>query len=418
MADTDKSTTPRNWNWFQARLRTKLWTSGAFIFGLLVILGVWVGFAFPWWHASHYITEYTPNPEQVLRNLVWLFGSIFGGSLAVLGFVNAIHRTQQKDRELDANRRSVDAEIFAKSVEQLGHDEMAISLGGLYSLENLARSAQALPLDTDNQAYLNSLLETLAAYIRMRAPILPEEEQSEDDKVAADIEAAVRIISRTFGFDLREKIGIEVDLRNCYLPRLEMPPFSDLQSFNFSKSHLPYADLNTANLRKTNFEHCKLQHANLDATYLEGANFKDVIITDAFFRNAIIIDSSFEYSTLTSTNFEGAIFNNSNLFDVSVFDAYFAGTVLNEVNLSHSGTLLFSEQFNEKQLFKAIWNPQKPPTGIEGSDLPNDYKELIYRRTSEIEKTGLWLKHLEDKKKYAPLNSYTQLLESINKTLP
>ena len=201
--------------------------------------------------------RYNENLAEDLRNFVWTIGFAFGGLLGVWGFSNSLHRTEQKDWELEAERlktmadqtarnRQIDSEIFARSVEQLGHDKPAIRLGGLYAIENLARSTKARELDEDNKAFLNSLLETLSAYVREQAPRTSDEQEEnmrENDpplpKTKTDVEAAIRIISRTFDYELRCKINASiVDLRSTYLPQLEMPSHSDLQGFDFSHAYL------------------------------------------------------------------------------------------------------------------------------------------------------------------------------------
>ena len=60
---------------------------------------------------------------DALRNIVWAFGSSLGLFLALIGVVNSIHRTQQKDQEIvnqraseKAERRVADSNLFSNGV--------------------------------------------------------------------------------------------------------------------------------------------------------------------------------------------------------------------------------------------------------------------------------------------------------------
>lgn len=99
----------------------------------------------------------------------------------------------------DRDRRIT--ESFAKAVEQLGDDRLEARLGGIYTLERIARESK--------RDYL-PIMETLTAYVRERAPwsTAADEATSEstlktEDKIGAsrvrpatDIQAVLTVLGR------------------------------------------------------------------------------------------------------------------------------------------------------------------------------------------------------------------------------
>ncbi|MDI5975469.1 pentapeptide repeat-containing protein [Amycolatopsis magusensis] len=75
--------------------------------------------------------------------------------------------------EKDATNRQI-TELFTKAVEQLGHDEAAVRLGGLYTLERLAQ---------DHVEQQRPVVNVLCAYLRM--PYLdPDQPSPTEDEIA------------------------------------------------------------------------------------------------------------------------------------------------------------------------------------------------------------------------------------------
>jgi membrane protein implicated in regulation of membrane protease activity len=71
-----------------------------------------------------------------------------------------------QDSTHDATERRV-TELYAKAVEQLGHDKAAVRLGGLYSLERLAQ---------DHHEHRQTVVDVICAYLRM--PFEPVSERA------------------------------------------------------------------------------------------------------------------------------------------------------------------------------------------------------------------------------------------------
>ena len=71
---------------------------------------------------------------------------------------------ERHKEQTDADRERRITESFAKAVEQLGDDKLEVRLGGIYTLERIARESE--------RDYW-PIMETLTAYVRERAPWPP-----------------------------------------------------------------------------------------------------------------------------------------------------------------------------------------------------------------------------------------------------
>jgi len=80
--------------------------------------------------------------------------------LAVAGGLIVTYRTYRQTRtEQD---RTYERELYAKAVEQLGHEKAPVRLGALYSLERLAE---------DKPERRQIIVDVICAYLRMPFPI-------------------------------------------------------------------------------------------------------------------------------------------------------------------------------------------------------------------------------------------------------
>lgn len=147
------------------------------------------------------------GPEGI-RNLVWSLATLIGGAAAGIGLLLAGRRTKAANHQADAALKqsetafqSLVTERFTKAVEQLGHDNRAVRLGAIYALERIAK---------DSARDHDTIVETLAAYIREYAPRKPQaaeakpltddastqESLDEEHRPAIDMDAAIKVISR------------------------------------------------------------------------------------------------------------------------------------------------------------------------------------------------------------------------------
>lgn len=160
----------------------------------------------------------------------------------------ARHRHEQ---QTDADRQRRISESFSKATEQLGSAEIAVRLGGIYTLERISRES---PVD-----YL-TVMETLTAFVRERARW---EEGKEPLRPATDIAAVLAVIVRRIGRDLESKVGI-IALFNF--------SYADLRNANFCRTYLETAVFTGAHLEGAGLIDAHLKGAFLPDAHLEGAN--------------------------------------------------------------------------------------------------------------------------------------------------
>ena len=164
-------------------------------------------------------------------------------------------------------------ERLTRAVTQLGDDNMAIRLGGIYALERLAQDS-----DTDR----GRVMDVLTAYVRENAP-----RHAQDAPQAAntpntpntpptDIQAILTVIGRwktpgnnrhTARLDLNHTRLVGANLRRADLTR------ADLTGADLTGADLLMADLTDANLVDANLLGVNLTRANLLGANLSGSQY-------------------------------------------------------------------------------------------------------------------------------------------------
>lgn len=280
------------------------------------------------------------------RNLVFAIGGWLGVLAAIVGFIFSGFRTST---QLQMTQTAIDGQVterFTKAVEQLGHEKRAVRLGAIYALERIAKDS---PRDRD------TIVETLAAYIRELAPWPPRNEKghtyNKDDlemeeivleqnplillRPPIDIAAALTVICRLLpnGDPMRRK----VDLRHTDLRGLDAP------GIDLSQMRLDHANLSLA----------QLGEANLSRARLNGADLRGATL-----RAAILSESNLSRADLQEANLSGA----------SLFGASLVGAELSDADLGNIKNLT-QEQINGIRYFHEF-----PPINIPiGLTLPEPY---------------------------------------------
>lgn len=120
-------------------------------------------------------------------------------------------------------------ERFSASVEQIGDTKEVVRIGGIYSLERIAKNS---PKDHW------TIMEVLTAYVRQNSPLPPKEKTA--SPIPIDIQSALTVIGRR---------NFRQDLEN---QRLDLS-FSNLSSANLREANLFRADLSGAKLSRAYF---------------------------------------------------------------------------------------------------------------------------------------------------------------------
>jgi hypothetical protein len=150
-----------------------------------------------------------------------------GGILLVVGAYTAWRQLQhniQTSREQREHDRQVQiAEQFTRAIDQLGHAQLDVRLGGIYALERIARDSP------DDRATIG---EVLTAFVRSHAPwpprlpgqyiaTAPIDQVPELQAGAADVQASLTVLGRG-GFAHPEGRGDRLDLHAVDLRRADL----------------------------------------------------------------------------------------------------------------------------------------------------------------------------------------------------
>lgn len=155
-------------------------------------------------------------------------------------------------RTLALNRESQITERFSRAVDQLGHEDTSVQLGGIYALERIAR---------DSARDHGPIMEILSAYVRVHSP--PEQHDLPGGK-RAEIRAAMTVIGR-------RNLANE---RNQALPPIDLS-WTDLRDGDWTLGHFEHALFRDARLEGSRLAGAHLDEADLTDAHLDGVSFDD-----------------------------------------------------------------------------------------------------------------------------------------------
>lgn len=205
---------------------------------------------------------------------------------------------------------------FTKAVEQLGSDKMDIRLGGIYSLERLAR---------DSPPDQGVVFEVLGAYTRTHSAADPACSQ----RVPVDIQAVLTVVQRREATATPNRLG---NLDEQAIRKLEMEYFQsriDLSGACLRQATLVDAPMESAALTRTNLSYALLIGSNLSTAYcnqavLEGADLETTNLSYADLESASLVDAN-----LRSANLSGADLRGANLTGAVLRDTDLTGILYN-----------------------------------------------------------------------------------------
>jgi uncharacterized protein YjbI with pentapeptide repeats len=170
--------------------------------------------------------------------------------------------TQKIQQDAEHTETRLTSERFSRAMEQLGHESIHVRLGGIYSLEQIAK-------DSPEDHW--TVIEVLSAFIREEATeqTLVDVKATKSPILRTDIQAALTVIGR------REN-------------RRE-PSAIHLSQTNLRKASLLKANLNGALLLETKLVEANLIETNLNSAYLVRVDF-----TEAHLERSILSKANLE----------------------------------------------------------------------------------------------------------------------------
>jgi uncharacterized protein YjbI with pentapeptide repeats len=288
-------------------------------------------------------TELLTNKYKYVIETVKVLGLFISGGAVIVNVYFAGRRAEAMEETAKATNRNADAanknaeaanrnaeaanknaetanqkqitERFSKAIEQLGSDKPEVILGGIYTLERIAR---------DSAPDQWTIMEVLTAFVRQNAPIIKENEsQSPEDqekllKLKISIRACLTVIGERKHPDLENK---RLDLTKVNISGFNLVQFK-LKGFNFTGADLKGAKLTGANLAGADLTGADLTEANLRGADLTGADLTGANLTGAKLTGADLTGANLTGANLTGANLTGAVLTEANLFGANLTGAY------------------------------------------------------------------------------------------------
>jgi hypothetical protein len=202
-----------------------------------------------------------------------------GGAVLILGAYFTYRQLQTSRDQLQITQQGQVTERFTRAIDQLGHAELDVRLGGIYALERIANDS------SDDRTTIN---EVLTAFVRGHAtwpprregqPLtdLPIEQMPELQVRAPDVQAALMVLARR---KPPPTPSGRLDLHASDLRKVSLDA-ANLRGVRLDGANLQGASLNRANLQEVILDHAELQGASLNH-----ANLKNAVLDHAQLINA------------------------------------------------------------------------------------------------------------------------------------
>jgi uncharacterized protein YjbI with pentapeptide repeats/membrane protein implicated in regulation of membrane protease activity len=322
-----------------SRWRRRLAAFAKFALAVIAVAAVSalvIRFAPPWLVSTSGLTGTARLTElnRVRIALLILVVGALAAAVAVYLFRSSVRERREESREQQLTER------FMRAVDQLGHPALDVRLGGIYSLERLAR---------ESPEHHGPIIEILAAFVREHAPWPARGSGDPRRRPPTDVQAAVTILGRrVVAQDTGAPISLSytalagATLTGAHLERALLSG-ANLEGADLFKADLSSADLEGANLRNSglllaslndtvlwgaNVEGARLYGASLEGAALKGANLKGAGLTGANLKDAGLHSADLSGADLTGANLEGAGLEGANLEGTNLQGSNLRGAVL------------------------------------------------------------------------------------------
>jgi uncharacterized protein YjbI with pentapeptide repeats len=252
----------------------------------------------------------------------------------LVGAFFTYRQVQTSRRQLEVAQQSQVTERFTRAIDQLGHENLDIRLGGIYALERIANDS---PQDRGTVA------EVLTAFVRGHAPWPPRHagQYIEDAPIedvpplqarAQDVQAAMTVLGRrkspeATGLDLTD-----ADLRHAELGSADLRR-ADLRGAQLQEADLHWARLDGANLDRANLQGAFLNNASLQGANLIQAELQDAQCSDTYLAGAILLGAQLQGAYLVGAELRQALLEHADLQDARMHGVDLEGARLDGARL-------------------------------------------------------------------------------------
>ena len=234
---------------------------------------------------------------------------------------------------------------FTRAIAHLGHAEMAIRVGGISDLEQLAQ---------DSEKDHVRIMDVLTAYVRERAPRPAAARPAAAQTPPRDIQAILTVLGRwaTTG---KNRGTARLDLSNTHLVGAILLA-ANLSGADLSGADLSGAKLSGASLSGANLSKAKLLGVSLSRVDLSGAN-----LSAADLSGANLSGASLSGASLSGANLSKAFLFAADLFAADLFVADLSGASLSGAKNLTAAQVRPAEHWHEADLPASLNDLLDPP---------------------------------------------------------
>lgn len=328
-------------------------SDGRWFWLLMVCVGFIAGCLVLWVVFGYWTIFLDQGAHTDLKN----FAEILGGMVLAAGVAVALWRTniadQQAKTAAEQARTAVEqaetaanqfdlaeqgqiTDRFNRAIEQLGKEEAAIRLGGIYSLERVA---------SDSEKDRRHIVEVLCSFIRDQMSETPK-----GNRLPTYIQTAMSVLTdASRGNSLQGEH--QYNLRGVWLVNAELSG-AYLRGADLANADLSAVDLSEANLENAELAHVSFVGANLVKGRMANAKLRRADLRGATLSGADLQDAELHYAKLDGANLTGARLRDADFFKAELKDVDFSGANLQEAYLS--GADLSGARFVDTKLHGAV----------------------------------------------------------------
>lgn len=257
-------------------------------------------------------------------------GLLVGG---LVGFALTVWRVWCVDRQTQVTERAHVTDRFLKASEQLGSKEMAVRLGGLFSLWATGRDSR---IESEKMA----VLDILCAFIRSPTPDKESLANSDDEsdanpesRVSTDSSSGPIIVKNKTKCALRNDVDSALNLvmRGISMFCLDTKYTVELTGAMLRQIRLESASLRSFNIEGSCFANGSLFRCDFVNANLSGSDLSNSFVIASTFDNATLRQSDFTHADCSNSSFDNVNFRKAN-FDHSNF----ASCIMPYCNMSWS----------------------------------------------------------------------------------
>ncbi len=235
---------------------------------------------------------------------------VFGIFSIIFIIINIKAIRNQNDNAIRSERN----ERFKNAINQLGSENNAIALGGIYTLHRIAK---------EDESYRENVFNILCSYVR-DITITDEYKTKYTEKPSEPIQTILNILCKNEN-DYKIYKEYIIDFSGANLS------CANLMNANLIDTHLWNVNFKDADLRQSKLLNTNLSEANLTNAHLEMAN-----LTEANLIDANLIDANLFFTTLTLANLKGANLTRADLQEADLKGAFISNANLTGTNLGNA----------------------------------------------------------------------------------